>query len=49
MSAAFLVIDILIAAIVLRYTLPALDGATGMLVVIIGVAVILWKLARDFV
>ena len=37
MSAAFLVFDVLIAAIVLRYVLPELDEQTSSLVLIIGV------------
>ena len=43
-----MVIDVLLGALVLRYAWPMLDKQTALLTILIGVAVILWKAARDF-
>ena len=48
MSAFFLVIDIVLAAITLRFVLPQIDEQTSSLVVVIGVVVVAWKWMRDF-
>lgn len=48
MSAFVLVLDIMLAALVLRYAVPSLDEQTGTLMIVIGVAVIAWRWTRDF-
>lgn len=48
MSAFVLVIDVLLAAFVLRFVLPLLDDQTGVLVVVIGLVTVFWKWSRDF-
>jgi hypothetical protein len=46
MSAAFLVFDVLIGAIVLRFAWPALDAGTQLIAVIFGCAILFWKWTR---
>ena len=48
MSAFVLVIDVLLAAFVLRFVLPLLDQQTSTLVFVIGLVTVLWKWSRDF-
>jgi hypothetical protein len=47
-SAFVLVIDVSLAAFVLRFVLPMLDEQTGTLVIVIGLVTIVWKWSRDF-
>ena len=48
MSAFVLVIDVLLAAFVMRFVAPLLDDQTGALVIVIGLVTVLWKWSRDF-
>jgi hypothetical protein len=48
MSASFLIIDVLLAALVVRYIFPMLDGQMAAVVLTIGVIVVVWRLVRDF-
>jgi hypothetical protein len=48
LSAFFITVDIILAAVVWTTIMPLLDPATANAVVVIGVVVIMWKLARDF-
>jgi hypothetical protein len=46
MSAFWLVLDVLLAAIVLRFVWPGLDGSTQALAIVFGIGVLVWKLER---
>jgi hypothetical protein len=46
MSAFLIVIDVLLAALILRYAVPQLDGVTVLLMGAFGLIVAWWKLER---
>jgi hypothetical protein len=46
-SALWITVDVLLAALVIRYVVPELDGVAVLLMGILGLIVVWWKIERD--